>query len=1176
MLSTKLRDRLREGRAELWRRDTYTEEDTRSVLISPFLDALGYDALHRKSELEDRGNTPDEVAFAEPPGISPQRHSRVILEAKPLGTNFDRGPSRTETPERQLKRYLQNHIAAGPNTFGVLTDGERYRVFERTGHLTDIRYVGEFNILEDSLHDEVNAIHELNGLLGRDALASIDETKPDPLRAARRLSSVISEPSVSSDWLLNQLVLSQQSCQPMDEKALTGRALDAYQVDWGRADWRYGPNVDADQLELEGARVVTGVVEFHLPEVGYSFELKRGDVALAARVFARKTNSRTAIVIARQANREGVIDKARVAVHHHGRTAMTFEFDPVNPPMSVLKSLDRIIRSCNRKRSVSPQRLIDAVTAKTIRKEFYNSISHWTLEHQRGRGELHRQAILRHLIRTVFAWVLKEDGILPSEPFDESFAQRHSEGFYHRDILTFLFHERLNVPERDRSMHSIADVDAALASTPFLNGSLFAEHEGDMDLELTNEDYFGVSLENPGLFTIMSRYDWTTAEHTPGESDQTIDPEMLSSLFENLFAATESDETLRKMPHGTYYTPSDVVTEMVKDALSTAVRQNCPAGLSIGDAELRDLFSELEPDVGDLSASEKVQILETMRGLSIFDPSVGSGAFMLTAAYALRTAINKLDREGPDPTRDIIQNQLHAQDINPMATQITRLRLFIAIMAAERGTGQFRPLPNLEGRIVCADTLATLAIPAWHTAITTDLAGTSPGLLDAINDRAGVLLAWRNAHTESEKSTVIQQDEAVRQRILAELRASGNEDHEQLMSFARHELLAADAEPASTDARLLFYQPEWQGFDVVIGNPPYEGIAEGRSPIERETAKIRLQDRLHYQTTMGGNLFNLFCEVALSLVKPEGGVVTLIVPLTIAFGQSQYATRQLFERRSNNIWLRHHDNRPAKTFHDSPVANPESRQRTTIVIAVTGGPLDDINTTGTSKWSAVEREQFISSRHYAKVPRLPEKIHANLSKQWPRIPTSRIGELIIRMMEQRSTISDFVAREGEEHTIGLPKTAYEFITVTPAGTLKRNETVRCMRSTEHLELAMAVLNGHVAHAWWRVWGDAFHVNPYEFTTIAIPDNWFDDPKTLSTARLLGRDLIGAVNPQNTVRGKSGTASRTFENVNFHEACPNIVDRIDELYLEALGMLDDHLLAQLRKLRSSSNWKLSAA
>ena len=1173
MLAPELRARLRRGRAELLDRGDFTETDTRGLLISPFLEALGYDGLHRKSEPHDRGNTPDEVAYSRPPGQSAQRHARVILEAKSLGTDFDSGPSRSETPERQLKRYLQNHIASGPNTFGVLTDGERYRVFRRTGHLTDIRYFGEFNILDEPPTDQVDVIERLRGLLGRDALASLSETVPESIIAARGLVGVIADAGVNSDWLLNKLVTSSETCQSISFESLSGLARDACLNDWRRADWRRGPAIETTQSDFEGTRLVTAVVDFNPHSVASSEGITRRDVAIAANVFARQAITRTAVVIARQANSSGDIDKARVAVHYQGRTTMTYEFDPHNPPVSVLKSLERVITILRRPKAVLPQRLIDSVAAKTIRKEFYLSVAQWLQQKQRRRGKRYRQSILRHLIRTVFAWILKEDNILPSEPFEDSFARRHGIVDSYHDTLMYLFYERLNVPEIDRLSHHAEGVDKVLRAIPFLNGSLFAVHDGDSDLALTFEDYFGVDPDSPGLFTILSRYEWTTDEHTPGESDQTIDPEMLSNLFENLFVAIESDETLTKMPKGTYYTPSDVVMEMVKDSLVAAVRFNMP-DTSLRKNELMALFDDVEHGQLRLSSMEANQIIETLLGLTVFDPSVGSGAFLLTFTYAIRNAVRKLDAFADDPTRRVIQNQVHALDINPMAVQVARLRLFIAIMASERGNPNLKPLPNLEGRIVCADSLSTFAIPGWHAEMTDDLAGTSPEMLDALKDRAGVMEAWRNAHTESEKASVRAQDETVRNRILAELRSNGNQDHPHLGSFARHQLLSTDTEPVSTDARLLFYQPGWTGFDIVIGNPPYEVIAKDRAASERRAIKTRLRDSLQYRTTSGGNLYNLFCEVALTLVKPTDGVVTFIVPLSLAFGKAQYETRLAFERASKLIWLRHHDVRPGKVFHDSPVANPESRQRATIITCVTGGGKAKIRTTGTSKWLSAEREEFLSNRKYADVPKPGNCVHTNIAMQWGRVPSEDIGRLITCMLEQRAVVGDLLTVSGD-YSIGLPQTAYDFVTALPGGVLNRREMLVRVDSCEDMELVLAILNNHISYMWWRIWGDAFDVNEFELTSVPIPDAWLDRAETFQRARTLGRHLVDEVKPQHIRITKSGTKGREFENVNFYEACPNIVARLDELYLDALGLLEDDLLTQLRKLRSSSNWRLDS-
>ena len=124
---------LRGHRNEMLAWDGYSEEDTKRLLISPLLNHLGFLDTYRRSELEDNNNKPDEVIWDTPVSLFGGRPARIVLEAKPLGTDFDRGPSRSETPARQLKRYLQGHSASGGDTYGVLTDGNRYRVTQRSG-----------------------------------------------------------------------------------------------------------------------------------------------------------------------------------------------------------------------------------------------------------------------------------------------------------------------------------------------------------------------------------------------------------------------------------------------------------------------------------------------------------------------------------------------------------------------------------------------------------------------------------------------------------------------------------------------------------------------------------------------------------------------------------------------------------------------------------------------------------------------------------------------------------------------------------------------------------------------------------------------------------------------------------------------------------------------------------
>ena len=700
---------------------------------------------------------------------------------------------------------------------------------------------------------------------------------------------------------------------------------------------------------------------------------------------------------------------------------MTAEFDPCHPPLSVLKSIDRIRSKLRQSTPLDQTKLAKVVETTDIRKEFYESVAQWTRRQQSGKSRRERDAILRHLIRTVFAWILKENGFLSDLPFEAGFVAQYSQDDYHGDVLAYLFHERLNTPNAQRRAHPNQEIHAALECVPFLNGSLFAQHEGDADLRLGYDDYFGVALDEPGLFTLLSRYAWTMDEHTPNESDQSIDPEILSNLFEYLFAASEVwDETPPdRMPRGTYYTPSDVASEMVLDALSAAVRAK--GEIRLDNAELRDLFGNPYAEPPTLPLVESQNLRNVIRDLSLYDPTVGSGVFLFLAAQALYRALTALGEGASGLMRRIVQTQLYAQDISSMGVQITRLRLFLAILSSEKNHKDPQPLPNLEGRIVCADTLATHARPEWRPEGTGEITLEDPDIRNALLALAKVRRDWIDAHTEEAKRNIREADRIARSRLSTLLRArTDKEQHPELLAFTDYPLLHPDAPPARVDARLLFYHSQWPGFDIVIGNPPYEAIGKDKSQEEKRGIRIELQRRM-YQTVPGCDLYHLAIEAGLALVKPSGGVVVLVVPLSLAFGQNKATVRQLLERRAVAIHLRHQDNGPDMTFLSSPVNNPTSRQRTTIIVAEIGEGEANLKTTGTNRWRKAEREQYFRSRNYTSIPPRPKnfypgnarmsmsgQIHDKLASQWPRIPSESIGRLISEMRIQKSNVQSLV------------------------------------------------------------------------------------------------------------------------------------------------------------------------
>ena len=513
--------------------------------------------------------------------------------------------------------------------------------------------------------------------------------------------------------------------------------------------------------------------------------------------------------------------------------------------------------------------------------------------------------------------------------------------------------------------------------------------------------------------------------------------------------------------------------------------------------------------------------------------------------------------------------------------------MFIAIMAAD-SPGIFGrnspPLPNLEARIICADTLATVADPNW----TPFEYGSFQTTMDEVNACllrvAQIRTQWLTTHDEKTKQELRTKDLEARRELRRAIH--GNMTSMETQNFADHALLEPDAPPANTDPRLLFYNDDMHGFDIVIGNPPYESIykdlrpgpyasKERKKELTRETKARRnhLAVNKGYKTTRGKDLYNLIAEASLSLVRPEAGVVSLIVPLSLCFGQDQIHLRRLFERRCRHIGLRNQDIRPDKSFHDSPVEHPANSQRTTIVTATTGTGKPTIEVTGANKWRKSERYEYLSSRARVVTRQEGPPIHVDLDGQWERIPTLEIQELTSLMRKEPKKIAHLREHGANPYEVAFPLSARYFITATPANSLDRKEFTLPIAEQSFLELALAAANSHAAYAWWKVYGDAYHIKPSEVSTIAIPKPWLEHERTNRAVRELGQALIDAIGSIERKRITTGTKGTVQDSLNLHEAVAGTISAIDKLYLESLGLPESPLMEQLHHLRRDSTWKL---
>jgi len=155
---------------------------------------------------------------------------------------------------------------------------------------------------------------------------------------------------------------------------------------------------------------------------------------------------------------------------------------------------------------------------------------------------------------------------------------------------------------------------------------------------------------------------------------------------------------------GSYYTPKPVVSFMCREALKGYLQTKLPGEALAAVEQFVD-----EHDPQGLHNPEAV--LDALRRVKVCDPACGSGAYLLGMLHKLldlRTclfATRQLDSISVYERKlEIIQNNVYGVDIDPFATNIARLRLWLSLVVDFEGAKPL-PLPNLDFKIEAGDSL---------------------------------------------------------------------------------------------------------------------------------------------------------------------------------------------------------------------------------------------------------------------------------------------------------------------------------------------------------------------------------------------------------------------------------------------------------------------------------------
>ena len=505
------------------------------------------------------------------------------------------------------------------------------------------------------------------------------------------------------------------------------------------------------------------------------------------------------------------------------------------------------------------------------------------------------------------------------------------------DGLNDLFFKVLAKPLKERSK----ELDMQFPNVPYLNSSLFEMSKieetyfavsgirfGEMEIykqtvlkddkgrkrtgKIKTLDYF---------LSFLDAYDFG-AEHSSEnslihENSKTlINASVLGLIFEKINGYKD----------GSFFTPGYITQYICHKTLRRAVVDKFNKLKGWNCADFEDLKDRIEYGQREV----RIEANQIINSIKICDPAVGSGHFLVSALnelIAIKSELGVLQDRQEQPKRikdydvrveqdelvisdedgdyfkynpsdttsqriqealfeekqEIIENCLFGVDLNPKSVEICRLRLWIELLKNayyyrnEDGKRVLQTLPNIDINIKCGNSLASN-----HPVCIGRKVNNIDGAQASIRDYKWYVREYKRCRSKALKRKVNDNITLIKSKLLPTRQYNLFEENISANFRDEYNIKKQTLEWMIEFPEVLSDDGTFEGFDVIIGNPPYINLEKLKVDSSIYASMHRIDEKgitqKTYQThDSQGDLYTLFIEKGLHLLR-NGGHLSYIVP----------------------------------------------------------------------------------------------------------------------------------------------------------------------------------------------------------------------------------------------------------------------------------------------------------